>query len=153
MLPKVQVEQISFGYSETTEGVPDAFGKKFKSWKEANSWLMHRATCLPYYMLGYLKHDVTIRWKDGSEYKGRYDLEPLRGTGDFEGLDAHIRNHFLFHAGLRRPGNLTEEKYWAYLNAFPVRPPARGRLDREIPNRGKRVDTAYFRGYDGYPNR
>jgi hypothetical protein len=119
MSPKVQVEQISFGYSETTEGVPDARGKKFESWKEANSWLMHRAACLPHDLLGYLKHDFTIRWKDGYEYKGRYDLEPLRGTGDFEGLDAHIRNHVLFHAGLRRPGHMTEEKYLAYLNTFP----------------------------------
>lgn len=121
MTPKIQVEQISFGYSETTEGVPDARGKKFTgpdAWKQANSWLMHRAAMLPHDMMGYLKHDFTIRWQDGYEYKGRYDLEPLHGTGDFEGLDAHIRNHVLFHAGLRRPAHMTEEKYAEYLKAF-----------------------------------
>jgi hypothetical protein len=119
MAPKIQVEQISFGYSESTDGVPDARGETFASWKQVNSWLFHRAATLPHDMLGYLKHDFTIRWTDGEEYKGRYDLEPLKEPGSFEGLDSHIRNHVLFYAGLRRPGHMTEEKYWAYLNTFP----------------------------------
>jgi len=129
MAPKIQVEQISFGFSESTEGVPDARGTKFEgpdAWKQANSWLMRRAAMLPHDMLGYLKHGFSIRWTDGEEYKGRYDLEPLgKGFGSmelpkvFEGLDDHIRNFVLFHAGLRRPGHMTEEKYAEYLNTFP----------------------------------
>lgn len=61
---------------------------------------------------GYHKIDFEIKWQDGSEYKGRFDLS----RGGSNNLREHVRRNLEFLAGTWTPPHMTKAQHDAYLN-------------------------------------
>ena len=63
---------------------------------------------------GYDKCDVTVQWRNGREYKYRFDATPdMRETPD---VAQHIRDMIAFHCGAMRPSHMTREAYARFIS-------------------------------------
>lgn len=61
----------------------------------------------------YDKCDFSVVWKDGHEYKGRYDI-----GSDTGGLHVAIRQECKFYTGTYRPPHMTREGYAEYIRQY-----------------------------------
>ncbi len=63
---------------------------------------------------GYDKCDITVQWRNGREYKYRFDATPdMRETPD---VAQHIRDTLAFHCGAMRPSQMTREAYARFIS-------------------------------------
>jgi len=88
---------------------------KVKSLKAANKVLKNMAKTAPEGG-GYDKTNFVITFRDGDTYSGRIDLVHI--SQEKPDLVAHIKNHLLVHAGLKKPEHLTSKDYEGYLDMF-----------------------------------
>lgn len=105
--PKVPIVSIRLHVAEG----PMA-GKTFTvpTFKEGNS-ILHQVSNSAPTAGGYDKVDFTVTYQDGNEYAGRYDVTHLSRREAPLSIADQMRNHLTFHAGLRCPAHMTQEKY------------------------------------------
>jgi hypothetical protein len=99
------------------EGVGAAIGEPIvvKSFEGADEALRGWADTAPDDG-GHDKVEFTVRYADGTEYSGRYDLKS-RDT-EVADLAGHMRRHLEYMAGLRKPASMTEDEYRFTLSRY-----------------------------------
>jgi len=88
---------------------------KVNSIKSANKVLAKLAKTAP---TGgaYDKTKFTIRFRDGGEYTGRYDLVHI--SEEQPNLQKHVTAHLEFIAGVAHPSHMTEDEYRQHLDLY-----------------------------------
>jgi hypothetical protein len=121
---------------ERGEGPRDDCDKPvvFKTFEEAKHALGFMARNAPK-SGGYDKTDFIVVWHDGETYEGRVDLKREHVLG--YDLREHIRDFLSFHAGIRKPPHMSQERYDEYLAA----------AEREEPGE-KQKAAEYLGRYD-----
>ncbi len=109
--PKFPVIQIQLDGAE----VPDSPKATAASWDEANAILAEWGKTAPPKGRGYHKVDFLIRFANGIEYGGRFDLQQGGRESDGATLQAHVYDFALCYAGRRRPFHVSPAAYQALL--------------------------------------
>ena len=116
-MSKIPVRYIEFTDAEGYAS--DHCPCKVSSFAQANAVLRSWAKHAP--RRGYDKVWFTIRYEDGAEYRGRYDLQHT--SVELPDLARHLRWTVGFYAGKRCPPHSTEEEYRQALKVLGARNP------------------------------
>jgi len=110
---KIEITRAEGLHSEVT-GIPEVCTREtmFGIWDCADSILMKWSHTAPKEG-GYDKCDFKITFEDGETYSGRYDLK--HNSIEYPNLAKHVWGFTTFHAGVGKPGHLTQEDYNKYL--------------------------------------
>ncbi len=115
---KVEITRAEGLHSEVT-GKPEVCTRdaSFGIWSCADHILVKWSNTAPKEG-GYDKCDFIVTWEDGETYKGRYDLK--HHSIEYPDLAKHVYGFLIFHAGLKKPGHMSNEEYRNYLNTEPA---------------------------------
>jgi hypothetical protein len=89
-------------------GSPEALAR---SWDDANAVLTAWGKTAPLAGQGYHKVAFQIRFANGTEYGGRFDLQRGGRESDGATLERHVHEFALCHAGRRRPARVRPAEY------------------------------------------
>ena len=86
---------------------------KVKTFTEADAFLRKQAETAGNF--GYDKTDFKVTWKDGSEYKGRYDLQKI-DLYRTDLLQNQMKDEIEFMAGIYRPAHFKDDAWQRHLS-------------------------------------